>query len=334
MSLILDRSHVLEIYSEARERRWVLPSFNAENLNTLEAILEAVYKHGQTIGINNLPIIIGITNNYASRPQSVFYTNTKKWNIGLMLFLKNLEVLASQDSLYRNLRLMIHLDHIQWDSDDELLKWNMGQFSSIMYDASTLPFEKNIESTAAFVENNKNKILIEGACDEIIKVSNDSIGHLTTSDQAEKYYIETGVDIIVANLGTEHRASASSLKYEGKLTREISKRIGPHICLHGASSVAEEQISHFFEDGICKVNIWTALERDSSPVLFQKMIENAAKIIKPEKAKEMQESGLLGKNADVKSEHSIKFYTSKYRSEIIYLQMQKIVKNYLNLLYV
>ena len=36
----------------------------------------------------NLPVIIGITNNYESRPQSVLYTNTSKWNIGLLLLLK------------------------------------------------------------------------------------------------------------------------------------------------------------------------------------------------------------------------------------------------------
>ena len=86
MSLVLDRSHVLEVFSEARERKWVIPSFNAENLTTMEAILAAVYENGKMKGIKNLPIIIGITNNYASRPQSVYYTHTKRWNIGLKLF--------------------------------------------------------------------------------------------------------------------------------------------------------------------------------------------------------------------------------------------------------
>ncbi len=40
------------------------------------------------------------------------------------------------------------------------------------------------------------------------------------------------------------------LQYEGQLARAISQRIGPRLCLHGASSIAEEQIAHFFEDGI------------------------------------------------------------------------------------
>ena len=333
MPLILDRNEVLDVYLEARERKWVIPSFNTENLTTIEAILEAVFRYGKTKNIKSLPIITGITNNYESRPQSVLYTNTRKWNIGLLLFLKNLEVLTSKDSPYKDLKVMIHLDHIQWNTDIQLLKWDMNQFSSIMYDASTLPFEMNIKNTAEFVERNKDNIVIEGACDEIVNVPNGSNNHLTTPEQAEKYFNETAVDIIVANLGTEHRSSTSSLKYEGELARSISKKIGPCLCLHGASSVAEDQISHLFDDGICKVNIWTALERDSSPVLFKRMLENASKIVGPEKAREMQEKGFIGKNIDVESSHSIKYFTSKFRREVVFKQMQEIVLKYLNLLY-
>jgi fructose-bisphosphate aldolase class II len=333
MALVLDRNNVLDVYSEARENKWVIPCFNSENLTTIEAILEAVLKHGERLNKKNLPVIIGITNNYESRPQSVFFTNTRKWEIGLMLFLKNLEVLTSNDSPYKDIRVMIHLDHIQWDIDARLLKWDMSQFSSIMFDASTLPFELNIKNTAEFVETNRDKIVIEGACDEIVNVPNGKNIHLTTPELAEKYFYETAVDIIVANLGTEHRASTSSLKYEGELARAITKKIGPSLCLHGASSIAEDQLSHLFYDGICKVNIWTALERDSSPVLFRKMLENASKIVGPVKAREMQVNGFIGKNVDVESPHSIKYFTSEYRQEIVFKEMQEIVLHYLNLLY-
>ena len=130
-------------------------------------IPQSVKDYGESIGAENLPIIIGITNNYSHRPQSVFYTHTRKWKIGLKLFLSDLSILTSPGSPYEKLRVMIHLDHIQWDKDGELLNWDMNQFSSIMFDASTLPLDKNIEKTAAFVEENKNKILIEGECHEI-----------------------------------------------------------------------------------------------------------------------------------------------------------------------
>ena len=203
-----------------------------------------------------------------------------------------------------------------------------------MYDASTLPFDKNIVHTASFVEKNKSKIVIEGACDEIHEASSDDANHLTTPDQAERFFRETGVDIVVANLGTEHRASASTLEYNGQLARAISKKIGPRLCLHGTSSVNEDQIVNLFEDGICKVNIWTALERDSSPILFQKMIENAAKIVGPQKAKELLAKGLIGESADSESQPSIKYYATIFRQETVFKKMKEILEGYLNILYV
>jgi fructose/tagatose bisphosphate aldolase len=330
MPLITDHNKVLEVFHEAGERKWVLPSFNAENLTTVEAILEAVNDYGRVVGINNLPIIIGITNNYSHRPQSVYYTQTRRWEIGLRLFLSDLQVLTSPNSPYSKLRVMIHLDHIQWDEDKELLKWDMNQFSSIMYDASNLPLEENIQKTSAFVEKYADKIVIEGACDEIVKVrSQEKNDGFTTPEMAERYYRETGVDIIVANLGTEHRATVSNLQYQSKLAREIKKRIGPHLCLHGATSLSPKKIKNLYDDGICKVNVWTVLERDSSPALFHDMLQNAAKIVGSEKAKELLYEELLGKQADYNSAPFLDYFTTTYRQGIIFQRMKKIITKYL-----
>jgi len=334
MPLILDRKHVLDVFAEAHDRKWVLPTFNVENLTTAEAILEATKEYGKIIGIEDLPIIIGITNNYSHRPQSALYTQTRKWDIGLRLFLSDLAILTSPESPYSKLNVMIHLDHIQWDADRELLDWSMNQFSSIMYDASTLPLEKNIYKTAAFVEKNKDTIVIEGACDEISAAGEAEKNDLTTPEMAEKYYNQTEVDIVVANLGTEHRVSKSTLHYQGEIARQIRQRIGTHLCLHGTSSVSLDNVVRLFDDGICKVNIWTALERDSTPILFKDMLTNAAKIIGPEKAQELLSEQLLGKRANHESLLSVDYFSTTYRQEIIFHEMKKIITNYLNTWYI
>ena len=334
MPLVLDRRQVLDIFSEARDRKWVLPAFNAENLTTVEAILQAVKDRGKIIGIQNLPIIIGITNNYPSRPQTVYYSQTRRWDIGLRLFLSDVSLLSSSPSPFAKLRVMIHLDHIQWDKDKELLGWDMNSFSSIMFDASTLPFEKNIKKTIAFVKKNRDKIVIEGACDEISESVKDRSGNLAIPEIAERYFCETGIDIIVANLGTEHRAHSSNLQYRGDLAQKITERIGPHLCLHGTSSVLKEKLTSLFEQGICKVNIWTALERDSSPVLFQKMLTNAAKIVGYDNAKKLLSEKLLGQKTDYNSELSIDYFTTTYRQDIIFRKMKDIITEYLNIWYV
>jgi fructose/tagatose bisphosphate aldolase len=333
MPLILDRNHVLEIHDYASEKKWVLPAFNSENLTASEAILSGVWEYGQSIGIDDLPIIIGITNNYPERPQAQLYTQTRKWQIGMKMFLDDLKELTSPGSPLERLKVMIHLDHIIWNKDKELLNWDMSQFSSIMFDASDLPLEMNIRKTAEFVKQNGDKVVIEGACDEIGNSGMYDQEELSASEKAVSYFRETGVDILVANLGTEHRASSASLKYNRQLAKEISKQIGAKLCLHGTSSIPKDELSNLYADGIQKVNIWTSLERDSAPELFQKMVDNAAKIAGPEKVKDLIKTQVLGEKSDSSSLPSVDYFTTTFRQDIVFKQMKDIVINYLKIWY-
>ncbi|MBN2410208.1 class II fructose-bisphosphate aldolase [candidate division KSB1 bacterium] len=333
MPLVLQREPVLEIYEEAANRKWVLPAFNAENLTTVEAILDAAREYGSRVHVKNLPVIISITNNYKSRPQSVYYTFTRQWQVGLKLFLADLHVLTSDESPFADLNVMIHLDHIQWDDDRELLDWNMDQFSSIMFDASALPLEQNIKKTAAFKEKHGKNILIEGACDEIYDSSSNMTNSLTTPDMAAKYISGTGVDIIVANLGTEHRSSGANLYYRRELARKITERTGPRLCLHGTSSVSVDKLTQLFDDGIRKVNIWTALERDSSALLFHNMLENASKIIGRDNAEKLVADQLLGRNVGLQNDSSVHYFTTTYRQGIIFQSMKENVLHYMKTFY-
>ncbi|HUX94191.1 MAG TPA: class II fructose-bisphosphate aldolase [Bacteroidales bacterium] len=334
MPLITDRQQVLDIYSEAASRRWVIPTFNTENLTTTEAILASALDYSRKIVKPDLPVTIGITNQYSHRSQSVYYTHTRQWDIGLKLFLADLNVLTEKGSPFEKLNVMIHLDHTQWDSDKPLLEWDMNSFSMIMYDASALPFDENIKKTAEFIERCGKEIVIEGACDEIVDATGDVRSDLTTPKQALKYLNNTGADFIVANLGTEHRASAADLKYHGDLAREISKLTGTKLVLHGTSSVGNDQVKNLFNDGIAKVNIWTILERNSSPVLFEDMVRNAAKITGSDRAEHMTLKGFLGENIDRSSKASLSHYTTVYRQDIIFREMVKIVTGYFYLWYI
>ncbi len=329
MPLVVDREHVHDIYAEAEERKWVLPAFNVENLTSCEAILQAVREYGDEIGIINLPIIIGITNQYAPRPQAVYYTQTRQWEVGMRLFLADLNVLTSKGSPYHHLRVMIHLDHIQWDIDKELQSWDMNYFSSIMFDATTLTFGENIAKTTAFVEKYKKKIFIEGASDKIGVTTVSENNGLTNAQQVEEYYRETGVDLIVADLGTEHRADKAKLKYNSELAKDITRRIGPRLCLHGTSSVTLDKLSNLFDDGIRKVNVWTILEREGAKSLFRHMIENASKIVGPELANELLKAKFLGEKSALDKPLSIDCFPTAYRQEIIFRSMIQTITGYL-----
>lgn len=333
MPLILNRDQVLGVYDDAGKRGWVIPAFNSENLTTTESILQAALDYGHTINKPDIPITIGITNNYSHRSQSVNYTHTRKWDIGLRLFLSDIEVLTGKGSPYEDINVMILLDHIQWDTDIDLLKWDMGKFSMIMFDASTLPFEENIRLTNRFVEENRSRIVIEGACDEIMDATGDVRNDLTSPEQAVDFLTRTNVDYLVVNLGTEHRATSKNLKYHDDLAKQISRLTGKRLVLHGTSSVAEDQIGNLYSDGIAKVNIWTTLERDTSPVLFEQMVRNASKITGKKKTEALITAGMLGPAADRVNEASLSHYTTMYRQDIIFDEMKKIVLKYLTLWY-
>jgi len=311
-----------------------LPCFCSENLTTTESILAAAYEFGEEHGIRDLPIMLAITCNYSHRSQAVYYTHTRDSKTGLKLFYKDIETLTEKGAPYENLRVLVHLDHIQFDRDKDLLESDLSKYSSIMFDASSLPFEENIKLTAEFVEKKSGEIVIEGACDEILDATGNEHNDITTAENAQRYIAETGVYMIVANLGTEHRASGKELKYHSDAACKIKEKIGTKIVLHGTSSVPNDQIKNLFYDGICKVNIWTALERDTSPVLFEDMVKNASKVAGGEMIAKLIQEGYLTEKCATGEKLSIDNFTMAYRNGIVFSEMKKIVRAYLDMWYV
>ena len=333
MPLVLTRNAVLDEYARSGERGWVLPAFNAENQTCLEAVLAGALQFAQRTGTPDLPIIVGITNLYSQRSQTREYTRTRDWRIGLRMFADDVEALSSPPSPFADLHVMVHLDHVQWDADRELIEGDLSRFSSIMFDASALPFEENIARTAAFVKRAGGHIVVEGACDEIAEAGGGAGTDLTTPAMAARYMNETGVDIIVANLGTEHRAGAADRRYHADLARAIRDRVGRRICLHGGSSVTPAELAGLFDDGVCKVNVWTALERDSTPALMEAMLRNAGRVA-GEHAARWRDEGLLGPGADINGPAQVGCFTTAFRRQMVYERMRDIVSKLLGMWYV
>jgi len=330
MPIITGRENVLAVYEKAAKKGWVIPCLCSENLTTTEAILTAASEFATEKGYDRVPITLAITNQYDHRSQSVNYTHTRRWDIGLKLFRASIEILTEA---FPNVDILIHLDHAQHDTDAEMLESDLSIYSSVMYDASSLPMDENIAKTKAYVQRKGNELLIEGACDEIVDATGEARCEITSAEKCERYMKETGVDIVVANLGTEHRASGQDLHYYYDAARAIKAKIGPRICLHGTSSVSNDQIGKLFEDGICKVNIWTALERDASPALTEWIVKNAAKVGGPKTEQKLIDEGYLTESSKTGNKSSLQHFTTVARQEIIFEEMKKITRGYLDLWY-
>ena len=330
MPIITGRENVLAVYEQAAKNGWVIPCLCSENLTTTEAILTAASEFAKEKGYERIPITLAITNQYDHRSQSVNYTCTRRWDIGLKLFRASIDILAVA---FPNVDILIHLDHAQHDADAEMLESDLSMYSSVMYDASSLPMEENIAKTKAYVQRKGHELVIEGACDEIVDATGEARCEITDAEKCARYKAETGVDVVVANLGTEHRASGQDLHYYYDAAQAIKAKIGPRICLHGTSSVSNDQIGKLFDDGICKVNIWTALERDASPALTEWTVKNAAKCGGPKVEQKLIEEGYLTEASKTGDKSSLQHFTTTARQEIIFKEMKKIVRGYLDLWY-
>jgi fructose/tagatose bisphosphate aldolase len=99
--------------------------------------------------------------------------------------------------------------------------------------------------------------------------------------------------------------------------------------LHGCSSVPPDQVANLFSDGICKVNLWTALERDSSAKLLPEMARQAGLVAGGDCARRLQADGLLGPRAEVGGPAVLSHCTTAYRQQIVFESMRQTALNYL-----
>lgn len=325
MPLILERARVLEVMAEAQARGWVVPAFGVENQTTMEAVLAAAVERGRELSGAALPVILAVTNNYPPRAQTTYYTHSRSWRVGLNLFLSGAEALLDPASPYADVRVLLHLDHGQPDLDRELLEGGWERFSSIMFDASALRFEENVRATREFVERCGSRVVVEGACEEV----GHGGGHFSDPSVVEDFFQRTGVDWVVPNLGTEHRADSSALRYEKEAARAMNRRIGARLVLHGVSSVAPSVLGELSGDGICKANVWTALERDSAPVLLEAMTTYAGKVAGAAVAQRLQANGLLGAAAGTGAGADLAVFPTAWRQQIVFEEMKRIAATYL-----
>ncbi len=297
MGLVTDYNEVKEVYQEAAELGIALPVFCAEDRETLEAILASANEFGKKIGVDNLPVIPAWTNRYPSRGQMTLVSKCGNPVLGNELMFSDLKVFAGENSPYKNLRILPHLDHAFPWLDMDILDGFADKFASVMCDASEKPFEENIKLTAEYAERVKGKVVVEGAVDEVFEAGSvESKNEHTTVTQAKRFLNETGVDIIVPNVGTEHRATADQVKYNSERSRELSAELGKIMCLHGTSSVKPEDLPKLPKDGFVKINVYTTIAVHGGQAMARKTLNNLGNIFSVDQLEELISQGYLGKN--------------------------------------
>jgi len=294
MPLISDPHAVETIYRRAIEAEVCLANFCTSNLYTTEAIFQAVHQFGQAHNLSQTPVIISATANYHIEAQLVSYTHLQNATAGMHALISDVERLLAPDSPYAGMSVMLHLDHGQPKLDRAEIELAIDKYATIMFDASEWPLAENIERTRQFVEQTQGRVLVEGAVAEIAQAEDEADIPLTSPDEAERFFEESGVFLIVPDLGTEHRATGSVAHYNGDLARAITQRIGKRIVLHGSSSLNDSDLPRLPGDGIVKVNVWTIFERLGGQAVARHILRQLGNILPEDELQALRADGVIG----------------------------------------
>jgi len=254
-------------------------------LVTGKKILDKANKHGYAVGafnINNLEILQAVLRT-AEKLNSPVILQTSEGAIqyaGLDTLFSMLKHEASRAKI----PCAIHLDHGR--TMDTIKKCIAIGYTSVMYDGSHLPLEKNIRETKKVVQlAHKKGISVEAELGTI-GGAEDAISSreitLTDPQAALKFVQQTGCDSLAIAIGTSHGA----YKFQGignldiGRLKVIKEALKMPLVLHGASGVPDfvvkkaeqfgaqlghpegvpdEQIARAVANGINKINTDTDL---------------------------------------------------------------------------
>jgi len=249
-----------EIFAKAYAGKYAVGAFNVNNLETIQGILEAS-------DALKSPVILQVSRNARK------YADP--------LYLKYL--IDAGVAKYPNLPIVSHLDH--GDDFQTCRDCIESGFTSVMIDASSFPFAKNIELTKAVVDfAHKKGVVVEAELGQLAGMEDDvqaENSHFTDPGQAVEFVERTGVDSLAVSVGTSHGAYKFSGEPRLDFARleEISRKLkGFPLVLHGASTVIpelvakcnryggdlqnaqgvpEEMLRRASQTGVCKINIDT-----------------------------------------------------------------------------
>ena len=234
-------THTKDLFAKALKGKYALGAFNVNNMELLQAIVEACEAE-------KAPVILQISKGARG------YANP--------IYLKKLIEAAVSLS---NIPIAVHLDH---GDTFELCKDCIDEgFTSVMIDASHEPLDKNIEICRKVVDYaHKHDCVVEGELGHLVGAQFDEgeeggsysqEGHYTNPQQAVDFVQRSGVDSLAVAIGNSH--GAYKFKGEQHLDLERLKAIkkalmdaglGDYpLVLHGASSVPKDIVEEINKYG-------------------------------------------------------------------------------------
>ena len=227
-----------DLMKYAKDNHYILPAFNTTNLEMTYAIAKGLNQAG-------LPGYIQISSNNLrlSSPDTITYLAKD----------------ALKDS---DVPIGLHLDHGK--SYEHVKACVDAGFTSIMIDASHLPFEENIKEVKRAVEYchfygvpvEAELGALQGKEEDIVNEADSKTDPEMVADFVER----TGCDLLAVSVGNVHGLDLTP-KVDLPLLDEISKVSLVPLVMHGGSGIPFETIQKAREFNLLKVNYGSDLRK-------------------------------------------------------------------------
>ncbi|MFF2752083.1 ketose-bisphosphate aldolase [Kitasatospora sp. NPDC058048] len=169
----------------------------------------------------------------------------------------------------------VHLDHA---TSVELVHRavELG-FTSVMFDASVLPYEENVRATAEVVRRcHAAGVWVEAELGEVGgKDGVHAPGVRTDPAEAAAFVAAAGVDALAVAVGTSHAMLTRDAALDFELIGRLRRAVPVPLVLHGSSGVADGDLTAAVEAGMTKVNIATHLNQVFSTAVRRALADDA-----------------------------------------------------------
>ncbi|MCX4912903.1 ketose-bisphosphate aldolase [Streptomyces sp. NPDC060011] len=231
-----------ELVARAAAARTAVAAFNVITLEHVEAVIAGAESAGA-------PVVLQVSENVVT------------YRYGRLLPLARAATAAAERAA---VPVALHLDHVQ--SDDLLRQAAGAGFSSVMYDASRLPYEENLTATRAAADwAHAQGLWIEAELGEVGGKNGEpprdahAPGARTEPGEARAFVGDSGVDALAVAIGSSHAMTTRTAALDHGLLKRLSASLGVPLVLHGSSGVPDGELRAAVEGGIAKVNVGTAL---------------------------------------------------------------------------
>ncbi|MBM9510424.1 class II fructose-bisphosphate aldolase [Actinacidiphila acididurans] len=212
-------------------------AFNVITLEHAEAVVAAAEHTG-------LPVVLQLSENAA-----LFHAGRVE------------PLLAGAAALARDtpVPVALHLDHVT--SEDLLRAGVAAGVSSVMFDASTLPYEDNVRATARITAwAHSSGVWVEAELGEVGgKDGAHAPGVRTDPAEAAAFTAATGVDSLAVAVGNSHAMTERTARIDLDLIARLRAALDVPLVLHGSSGVPDDDLRRAVTAGMTKINIGTAL---------------------------------------------------------------------------